>query len=60
MPHELLAEIPELKKYAEPQLTEFALVRSFGMTLEIAARLAREIRSLLVSSAGDGRRDPRH
>jgi len=52
--HELLAEIPEMKKCAEPQLTEFALVRSFGMTPWIAARLAREIRNLLVSSADDG------
>jgi L-asparaginase len=52
--HELLAEIPELNKYAEPRLTEFALVPSFDMTPGIVARLARDIRSLLATGGVDG------
>jgi L-asparaginase len=41
--HELLAEIPELSTYAQPRLTEFALIPSFDMTPGIVARLARDI-----------------
>jgi L-asparaginase/Glu-tRNA(Gln) amidotransferase subunit D len=52
--HELLAEIPELSKYAEPRLTEFALVPSFDMTPGIVARLARDTGSLLATGEVDG------
>lgn len=52
--NELLAEIPELSKYAEPRLTEFALVPSFDMTPGIVARLARDIRRLLAAGEVDG------
>jgi len=52
--NELLAEIPELSKYAEPRLTEFALVPSFDMTPGIVARLARDIRCLLATGEVDG------
>jgi L-asparaginase len=52
--NELLAEIPELSRYAEPRMTEFALVPSFDMTPGIVARLARDIRNLLAAGGVDG------
>jgi len=51
---ELLAEIPELSGYAEPRMTEFALVPSFDMTPGIVARLARDIRNLLAAERAGG------
>jgi L-asparaginase len=51
---ELLAEIPDLRRYAEPRLTEFALVPSFDMTPGIVRRLARDIRNMLAADGADG------
>jgi len=51
---ELLAQIPELTKYAELRMNEFALVPSFDMAPWIVARLARSIRELLTSGGVDG------